>query len=161
MATKIGSLIAGIGAKMASTFPTYAVIYGLPDGSGTYGPTSGEIYVHFSQESGEFSGNQLGGVSVVSPTISVSVWRALSASSTSLSTQQSLLDLAADLRIAINAMVLAHADGSSPITGLSGSSLWVTEYTLTPAQLNLGTGQSTESVTAEFTFKLSSTYGSR
>ena len=161
MATKIGSLVAGIGAKMAATFPTYSVVYGLPDGTGTYGPNGGEVYVHFAQESSEFSGNQLGGVSIISPTISVSVWRSLSASSTLLATQQSLIDLAADLRVAILAMVLAHVDGSATISGLSGSSLWVTDYTMTTAQIDIGAGQSTESVTAEFTFKLSSTYGSR
>lgn len=161
MATKLGYLVAGIGTKLAATFPTYSVVYGLPDGTGVYGPDQGTIFVHYAQESGELSGNQLGGVVVVSPTISVTISRALNGDSTSLSVQQSLIDLSADLRLAISDMVMGHATGSATISGLSGVPLWISDYTMTPAAVNIGAGQSTESVTAEFTFKMSSTYGSR
>lgn len=160
MATKVGSLIAAIGTKMATAFPGSSVIYGLPDSSGSYGLTGSVVFVHYLQEKGEFNGAQLGGASLVQPVISVTVARPFTGTSTTLAAEQSRIDLGADLRSAIGALIMDHVMGTAVITAFAGQALFVTEYTSTPSCLDLGTGQSMETVTAEFVFKFSSTYGS-
>lgn len=160
MSTLVGSLIAAIGTKMTATFTGYTVIYGLPVPNGVRDGTN-EVRVHYMQEQGKFSGSQLGGVTTVSPLISVTVQRAFTSDSTLLATQQSLIDLGADLRLAISALVMDHVTGAAPITVFAGQALWVTDYTLTPSCMDIGAGQSVESVTAEFQFNFSRSYGGR
>ena len=161
MATKVGSLIAAIGTKMASTFTGFSVVYGLPDSSGSYGLTGAVVFVHYREEKGEFTGSQLGGSMLVQPVISVTVARPFTGTSTALASEQSRIDLGADLRAAIGALVMDHVMGTAPIADFTGQALFVTEYASTPSCIDLGTGQSMEAVTVDFTFKFSSTYGSR
>jgi len=161
MATKVGDLIAAIGAKVATAFPGSTVIYGLPDASGSFGPTGPVVYVHYMQEKAELSGNQVGGAMVVNPVISVSVWRPFTGTSIDLASQQAKIEMGADLRASVFDMIMDHLTGVATIAGFAGEALWITDYTSTPSCLDIGLGQSTESVTCEFTFKFSSTYGSR
>ena len=160
MATQIGYLISAIGAKMLATFPTYSVVYGIP-ASPVRAPDGNTIYVHFAQERGTFAGSQLGGPVKVSPTIIVSVYRPYTSDPTLIASEQATAELGADIRLAICNLVMDNITGTAPITGFTGHALWVTDYTMTPAILDIGTGQSTESFTAEFTFAYSSTYGGR
>ena len=51
--------------------------------------------------------------------------------------------------------------GTAIIADFTSQALFVTEYASTPSCIDLGTGQSMEAVTVDFTFKFSSTYGSR
>lgn len=160
MATLVGALIAAIGTKMATAFPGYPIIYGLPATSGMGGDVD-EIRIHYMQETGKFSGSQLGGVTTVSPLISVTVQRTLATESTTLPAHQSLIDLGADLRLAISSLVMDHVTGSAQIAAFAGQALWVTDYVLTPSWLDLGAGSGAEAVTAEFRFNFSRSYGGR
>lgn len=160
MATLVGSLIAAIGAKMATTFPSYPVIYGLPATSGLSDPVN-EVRIHYMQETAKFASSQLSGPTTVSPLISVTVQRTLATVSTTLSAHQSLIDLGSDLRLAISALIMDHVTASAPIAAFAGQALWVTDCVMTPSCLDIGTGQSTEAVTAEFRFNFSRSYGGR
>jgi len=157
MATALGYLVTAIGAKMAATFPTFRVIYGLPSVDGDWGGMGDTVRVHCMQDRGTMSGSQVGGIVVTAPLISITVSRNFSADATLLATHLASLDMAADLRLAVNDLIMDNLLGSDPIEGLEGQALWVTGYTMTPAML----AELTESVTAEFEFNLSSTYGGR
>lgn len=160
MATQIGSLISAIGVKLKATFPDYDIIYGIP-ASGVRAPSGSVAYVHFAQEKGVFAGSQLGGPVRVSPTIAVTVCRPYSSDPTKIASEQATAELGADLRISICGLIMAHIMGTTPITGFTGQAIWISDYVMTPAILDIGTGQSTESFTAEFTLNYSSTYGGR
>lgn len=160
MATLVGSLIAAIGTKMATAFPSYPIIYGLPATIGL-GSDVDEIRIHYMQETGKFSGSQLGGVTTVTPLISVTLQRTLATVSTTLAAHQSLIDLGADLRLAISSLVMDHVTGATPIAAFAGQALWVTDYAMTPSVLDIGAGSGTEAVTAEFRFNFSRSYGGR
>lgn len=160
MATLVGSLIAAIGAKMATSFPSYPIIYGLPATSGLNSDVD-EIRIHYMQETGKFASSQLSGVTIVAPLISVTVQRTLSTVSTTLTAHQSLIDLGSDLRLAVSNLVMDHVTGVAPIAAFAGQALWVTDFVMTPSCLDIGAGQGTESVTAEFRFNFSRSYGGR
>jgi hypothetical protein len=89
----------------------------------------------------------------------VSVRRPFSGDSTALAVHQSILDLASDVRLAVAAMVMAHCDGSTPITGIGA--LWIAGSSTTPATLDIGSVASSESVTIEFQFRTTRNYGER
>lgn len=160
MATLVGALIEAIGTKMAASFPGYPIIYGLPATSGL-GSDVDEIRIHYMQETGKFSSSQLGGVTTVSPLISVTVQRTLATVSTTLAAHQSLIDLGSDLRLAISVLIMDHVTGPAPIAAFAGQALWVTDFVMTPFCLDNGMGNSTEGQTAEFRFNFSRSYGGR
>ena len=159
MATLVGSLIAAIGTKMATAFPGYPIIYGLPATSGL-GDVD-EIRIHYMQEMAKFASSQLSGPTTVSPLISVTVQRTLATVSTTLAAHQALIDLGSDLRLAISTLIMDHVTGSAPIAAFAGQALWVTDCVMTPFCLDNGVGNSTEGQTAEFRFNFSRSYGGR
>lgn len=160
MATVAGTLLAAIGAKLGTALGnTYAVRYGAPDDSGVYTENAKVLTVRYTYEDSTIQGNQLGSPEVVTPRIMVSARRPFSDDSTALATHQSLLELASDLRLAVAQMVMAHCDGSAPISGLGA--LWILGSSTTPATLDIGAGQSSESVTIEFQFRTTRNYGER
>lgn len=159
MATQAGALVAAIGTKLAATFPTYLILYGLPDDSGTYVGTGNRITIRWTEEDAQPAGNMLGGLVTVRPRVMIVIRRPFAADSTTLATHQATIDLCADVRQAVMEMVLANADGTAPISGVGGS-LWITDARTTPAVLDIGTG-SEESATVEFGFRLTRNYGGR
>ena len=161
MSTLVGSLIEALGTKMATAFPGYSIIYGMPVPNGIRVPTGNAVRIHYMQERGTYSGSQAGGVVRVSPMIAITVEKAYSSDSTTLATHKASIDTGADLRQAVADMILKHLMGTAPITAFAGQALWISAYMLTPSVLDIGPGQSTESVTAEFTFNFSNTYEGR
>ena len=160
MATQAGLLVAAIGTKLATVFPTYEILYGLPDDSAAYIGAGQKIVVRYLEEDAKPMGNQLGGVMDVRPRVSIILRRPYATGGASaLATHQATLDLAADLRTAITAMVLANANQSAPIASLGGS-LWITDCRTIPSMIDIGTG-SYESVGVEFGFRLTRNYGDR
>ena len=160
MATLVGSLIAAIGTKMAASFTGYDVIYGRPAVGGAFDVTANTVFVHLMQESAKVGGG-LVGVDTVNPILAVTVTRQLTTDSSTLASAQAMQDLLADLRVAIFDLVKDHTLGTSVISGFSGQSLWMTDYTMTPSLLTgIGVADK-ESVTAEFTFKFSRATGGR
>lgn len=161
MATLVGALIEVLGDKLGDTFPDHQIIYGMPVPNGIRAATGDTVRIHYMQERGTYSGSQAGGVVRVSPMISITVESAYSSDSTELATHQASIDTGADLRQAVADMIMDHLMGTAPIAVFAGQALWISAYTLTPAVLDIGPGQSTESVTAEFTFNFSNTYEGR
>lgn len=161
MSTLVGALIQAIGEKMETAFPDHSVIYGMPVPNGIRYATGYSVRIHFMQERGVYSGSQGGGVVVVSPVISVTVETAFASDATELATQQASLEVGAELRTAIEELVMDHLTGSATITAFAGQALWITDFTLTPALNDIGPGQSVEAQTAEFTFRFSRNYEGR
>lgn len=160
MATQAGILVAAIGAKLATVFPTYEILYGLPDDSAAYIGDGSKIVIRYLEEEAQAAGNGLGGLVNVRPRVSILLRRPFATGTASaLATHQATLDLAADLRQAITAMVLDNATGAAPIASIGGS-LWITDYRTIPSLLDIGTG-SYESVGVEFGFRLTRNYGDR
>lgn len=160
MATLAGAFLAAIGGRLGTEFESYTVRYGAPDDSGLYVENASVITVRYSYETAEVQGNQLGSPEIVSPRVMVSIRRQFSGDSTALAVHQSLLDLAADVRLAIADLVLDHADGTAPISGFD-TNLWFTGSATTPATVDIGATGSTESVTIEFTFRYIRNTGAR
>lgn len=160
MATQAGILVAAIGAKLAAVFPTYDILYGLPDDSAAYIGDGSKIVIRYLEEETQAAGNGLGGLVNVRPRVSILLRRPFATGTASaLATHQATLDLAADLRQAITAMVLDNVTGVAPISGIGGS-LWIADYRTIPSLLDIGTG-SYESVGVEFGFRLTRNYGDR
>ena len=160
MATQAGILVAAIGAKLATAFPTYDILYGLPDDSAAYIGDGQKIVIRYLEEEAQAAGNGLGGLVNVRPRVSILLRRPYATGTASaLATHQATLDIAADLRQAVTAMVLANADQSAPIANLGGS-LWITDCRTLPSVVDIGTG-SYESVSVEFGFRLTRNYGDR
>ena len=160
MATQAGILVAAIGAKLAIVFPTYDILYGLPDDSAAYIGDGQKIVIRYLEEEAQAAGNGLGGLVNVRPRVSILLRRPFATGTASaLATHQATLDLAADLRQAITAMVLDNATGAAPIASIGGS-LWIVDYRTIPSLLDIGTG-SYESVGVEFGFRLTRNYGDR
>lgn len=160
MATKIGALIQAIGERLELDFPGFSVVYGQPSANGVRVYTGNVIRVHYMGERGTYSGSQLGGMVRASPVISVTLQQPYASDSTAVETAQATADLLADLRLSVSALVLEHAT-TAPIAGMEGVGLWVTDYNATPGILDIGPGQSSESVTVEFSFNYTNTYGGR
>lgn len=161
MATATGELIEAIGAKMATTFAGYSVIYGLPAAGGYVTPLEKSVRVHWMQEEAEPSGNQLNGVQIVRPRIAITVERLLAtdyAGATTLDARQSLCELASDLRLAVQDLVASVLAGSTTIAGVWN--LWITDTRITPATLDNGT-EGFENVTIEIGFRYVRAYGGR
>lgn len=160
MATQAGVLVAAIGTKLAAVFPTYEILYGLPDDSAAYIGAGNKIVIRYLEEDAQAAGNQLGGVVNVRPRVSIILRRPYATGSASaLVTHQATLDLAADLRQAVASMVLDNATGAASIASLGGS-LWITDSRTVPSLIDIGTG-SYESVGVEFGFRLTRNYGDR
>jgi hypothetical protein len=161
MATQAGTLLTAIGAKLATDFPTYTIRYGSPDSSGVYTESGNFIYVRYTEEMEEAQGNQLGGVTTVKPRVMVHLERPYTGDSTDDAPHLALLELAADLRLSVNDLIMDNMTGS-PISGWpAGAALWITDCTTTPATLDIGSGQSTETVTLQFGFRFTRTFGGR
>lgn len=161
MSTLVGSLIEAIGDRLASDFPAYEIIYGLPAGSDYIGAATPSIRVHYAQERGAFAGSQLGGVVRVSPTLIVTLQRPYTGSQADLDDQQDSAELASDLRLSVSDLVMDHVTGAATIAAFTGQALWLTDYTLTDSVLDLGTGSSTEAITLQLSFEFSRNYGGR
>lgn len=161
MSSLAGNLIAAIGTKMASAFPGYSIVYGQ-ETPGIDGPNK-SVRIHYIQERGVFAASQVGGPVRVSPAILVTAKRPYSGNGSSLADHQATLDLSADLRNAIEALVMDHITGVAQIQAFAGQALWITDYLATPGLLFLGSQNSgsTESVTHQFSFEFSNTYGGR
>lgn len=160
MATVAGHLLSAIGTKLGTALGNaYSVRYGAPDDSGVYTENANVCTVRYTYEDSTIQGNQIGSPEVVTPRIMVSVRRPFSGDSTALAVHQSILDLASDVRLAVAAMVMAHCDGSTPITGIGA--LWIAGSSTTPATLDIGSVASSESVTIEFQFRTTRNYGER
>lgn len=160
MATQAGILVAAIGTKLATVFPTYEILYGLPDDSAAYIGAGEKIVVRYLEEDALVAGNGLGGLVNVRPRVSIILRRPYATGGASeLATHQATLDLAADLRTAITQMILDNLHGVAPITGIGGS-LWIADYRTIPSLIDIGTG-SYESVGVEFGFRLTRNYGDR
>jgi len=160
MATQAGLLLTALGAKLAASFPTYAIRYGAPDSSGVLMQSGSYIYIRYTEETETVQQNQLQGTSVVTPRVMIHLERPYTSDSTAIAPHIALLELAADLRIAVNNMVIDHLLGTAPIAGWTGA-LWIQDQTTTPATLDIGSGQSTETVTVQFGFRMSRTFGGR
>ena len=161
MSTQVGALIQAIGEKMETAFPDHSVIYGMPSPNGIRLPLGDTVRVHYMQERGTFSGSQLSGPVIVSPVISVTVETAYASDATELSVQQASMEIGADLRQAMQELVMAHVMGTAVIAAFAGQAIWITDYTLTPALNDIGASQSVEAQTAEFTFRFSRNYEGR
>jgi hypothetical protein len=160
MATQAGLLLNALGTKLAASFPTYAIRYGAPDTSGVYTGSGNFIYVRYTEETETVQQNQLQGTSMVTPRVMIHLERPYAGTSTEIAPHLALLELAADLRIAVNNMVIDHLLGTAPIVGWTGA-LWIQDQTTTPATIDIGAGQSTETVTVQFGFRMSRTFGGR
>lgn len=160
MATVAGYLLSAIGTKLGTALGvTYVVRYGAPDDSGVYTENANVCTARYTYEDSAIQGNQIGSPEVVTPRIMVSVRRPFTGDSTALAVHQSLLDLASDVRLAVADLVMDHCDGTAPITGLG--SLWILGSSTTLANLDIGSGASSESVTIEFQFRTTRNYGER
>lgn len=158
MSTLIGSLIEAIGDRLASDLPGYSIVYGLPVAGGDYiGASTPSIRVHYRQERGVFAGSQLGGPVRVSPEIVVSLQRPYYSDASTLADQQSSMELSADLRDSVAALVMDHVTGVSVIAAFAGQALWITDYTMTDSVLD----GLTETITCQFSFEFSRPYGGR
>lgn len=160
MATQAGLLLTSIGAKLTATFPGYTIRYGAPDSSGVFMQSGNYIYVRYTEETETVQQNQLQGTTVVTPRVMIHLERPYTGDSTDDAPHLAILELAADLRNAVNSMVIDHLTGAAPISGWTGA-LWITDQTTTPATLDIGSGQSTETVTVQFGFRMSRTFGGR
>lgn len=162
MATQAGTLLTAIGSKLDAATTGYTIRYGAPDASGMRTGFGKYIYVRYVEETETVGGNQLGGVCTVTPRIMIHLEQPYTGDSTDDDPHLALLELASDLRLAIGAMVLDNATGTAAISGWPvGAALWVTDCTTSPATLDIGAGQSTESVTLVFGFKFTRTFGGR
>lgn len=160
MSTIVGNLVQGIGEALAAAFTGYSVIYGQPVENGVRVPSGQTIRIHYGQERGTYAGSQLAGAATVQPLIYVTLERPYTGTPTDLTSHQESADLAADLRLCVANRILSHLQGS-PMTGLSGVSVWLTGFVTTPAVLAIGPGQSRETVTIEFSIHYATTYGGR
>jgi hypothetical protein len=160
MATQAGLLLTALGTKLAASFPTYSIRYGSPDSSGVLMQSGQYIYIRYTEETETVRQNQLQGTSDVTPRVMIHLERPYTGTSTEIAPHLALLELASDLRIAVNNMVIDHLLGTAPIVGWAGA-LFITDQTTTPATLDIGAGQSTETVTVQFGFRMSRTLGGR
>lgn len=161
MATLAGAIVEAFGARMEDDFPGFEIVYGAPINNGLCVSIGESIRIHWAQARGTLGASQLGGPITVQPVLSVVLTRPLVGRAVDLATHQGTLDLCADLRASLFGLVMDHVTGVDPIAALAGNAMWITDYTETPAVLDIGDGQSTESVTIEITLNYSNTYGGR
>lgn len=160
MATQAGYLLAALDTLVSTSFPDYARVFGLPDASGVFEAPGPIAFIHYAQEDWTVEGNSLSSPSVTRPRLVVTLQRPLTTTGSDLATHQALLELAADLRLAIDTMLYNHVAGIAPIPNFGGAPIWSTEGRMTPARLDIGTG-SVESVTYEITLRTVRNYGGR
>lgn len=160
MSTLAGAIVEAFGDRLATDFPGFSIVYGAPSSNGLGVEIGKSIRIHWAQARGVLSSSQLGGPVTVQPILAVTASRPFSGDSKTLEDHQATLDFLADLRLSVMGLVMDNAT-TSPIPALSGQAMWITDYTETPAVLNIGEDCATESVTIEITLNHSNTYGGR
>lgn len=148
MSTTAGIIAKAVGEAIQDALGAgWGVKYGASDWSGVGLDLSEQtVFVRYMQEIEQISGSLM---STIRPNLSIYVTRPHAVDPSELSSHEAMLDLMADVRVAVYDLCAGHSQGTAPISGLDGP-LFYDSATSTASVATTGGAGGVESVSIDF-----------